>query len=166
MPHYNNVSCGGIRRIFFAAALFAAMILSCGVPASARDHKENHKRHAEMIREVQEFKIKYLIQEAEITKEQQPEFIRIYTELNNAKLNLFKTYRDNHKALKAKQSPTDEDYNKVSEEMAGAKSAEGALDIIYYKQLKKLLSPKQLYLMKNAEMKFNRKMMKMRDKKK
>lgn len=128
----------------------------------AAKKKENGKNHAEMMREVQEFKIKYLIQEAEITKEQQPEFIRIYTEMNNAKMAVFKEYHERHKALKAKENPTDEEYNAVSEEMAGAKSAEGAIEKTYYLKFKQLLSPKQLYKMKEAEMRFNRKMMHMR----
>lgn len=166
MPHYDNRLRVCVKKLLLPVMFIAAALLLCATPAYAQKENNRNKRHAEMMREVQEFKIKYLIQEAEITKEQQPEFIRIYTEMNNAKLNLLKTYHENHKALKAKASPTDEDYDKVSEEMAGAKSAEGAIDVMYYKQLKKILSPKQLYLVKNAEMKFNRKMMKMRDKKK
>ena len=124
------------------------------------------KKNAEMVKELQEFKIKYLIQEADITKEQQPEFVKIYTELNNAKLALIKANHESLKALKAKNSPTDEDYYKVAEEIAKGKTAEGAIDMKYYQQFKKLLTPKQLFKLKEAELKFNRKMMQMRDKKK
>lgn len=129
---------------------------------SARKKSCDNKNHSEMMRELQEFKIKYIIQEAEITKEQQTEFIKIYTEMNNAKMAVFKEYHAHHKALKDKSNPTDEEYNAVSEEMAGAKSAEGAIEKTYYLKFKQLLTPKQLYKMKEAEMGFNRKMMHMR----
>lgn len=145
--------------------LFLFLVLVAAVPVMA-DKKQDGKKNAEMMKELQDFKIKYLIQEAEITKEQQPEFIKLYTEMSNAKLSLIKAAHDRHKVLKDKESPTDEEYNSVSEEMAGARSAEGAVDMKYYREFKKLLSPKQLYKLKDAEMKFNRKMMKMRDKKK
>lgn len=163
----NNIGIKSLKRSLAVLMVVIAAVAIGIAPSFAQKDGGNHsKRHAEMMRELQEFKIKYLIQEAQITKEQQPEFVRIYTELNNAKMSLFKTYHDNQKSLKAKASPTDEDYNKVSEEMAGSKSAEGALDMKCYQQLKKLLTPHQLYKLKEAEMKFNRKMMKMRDQKK
>lgn len=147
-----------------SAVLFLAITLFCASPLYAKKGNEQGKNHAEMIRELQEFKIKFLIQEAEISKDQQAEFIRIYTEMNSAKHNLFKACHDEQKALKAKNSPTDEDYLRVSEKIAETKSAEGALELKYFRELKKLLSPKQLYKLKEAELKFNRKMMKMKDK--
>lgn len=149
-------------RMASVALLFIATF-TFAVSTDAHKGKDG-KNHAEMIRELQDFKIKFLIQEAEITKDQQADFVKIYTELSNAKLNLMKEGHDEQKALRAKASPTDEDYYRVSEKLAGAKSAEGALEMKYYQQLKKLLSPKQLYKLKDAELKFNRKMMKMKDK--
>lgn len=151
-----------LRRASLFLLIVAAFI--CAVPVYAQKGKPD-KNHAEMIREIQEFKIKFLIQEADINKEQQAEFVKIYTELSNAKLNLMKACHDEQKALRAKASPTDEDYIRVSEKLAEAKSAEGALELKYFQQLRKLLSPKQLYKLKDAELKFNRKMMKLKDKK-
>lgn len=154
-----------ISKRLYTILFVLALIFAGNIPAYAQK-EDKGKKNAEMIKELQEFKIKYLIQEAEITKEQQPEFVKLYTEMSNAKLSLQRGYMENYRALKDKSEPTDDDYNKVSEEMAGGKSAEGAIDQKYYRQFKRLLSAKQLFKLKEAEVNFNRKMMKMRDKKK
>lgn len=153
-------TCKRILRRLVMALLIGFLVGTA--PADAQKNGDNGKKRAEMMKELQEFKIKYLIQEAGITPEQQPEFIKLYTEMDNAKLNMFKARRESRKALSKNPSPTDEDYNRVSEEMADAKNAEGAIDKSYYLQFKKLLSPKQLYKMKDAEARFNHKMMHMR----
>lgn len=154
------------RFLRVLSLLLIFIVAGSGVSVAADKQSGKKKNHAEMMREVQEFKIKYILQEAEITQEQQPEFVKLYTEMSNAKIALFRQYRDDHKALKAKPSPTDEEYDKVSAQMAGVKSAEGAIDQSYYIQFKKLLTPRQLYLMKAAEFRFNNKMMHMRRNKK
>lgn len=154
-----HISDNMLRKILLTLLIIFAI---GATPIAAQRDGGKGKRHSEMIKDVQEFKIKYIIQEAEITKEQQAEFIRLYTEMSNAKLTLLKAHAEKHKALAANPSPTDNDYNKVSEEIAESKSAEGAIDKSYYLQFKKILTPKQLYKMKEAELHFNSKMMHMR----
>lgn len=162
-----TMQCYNMKLKFFTPLLlFLAAIIGFAPSALAQKNKDKSKDPAVMMKEILEYKLKYLIQEADITKEQQAEFVKLYTEMSNAKLALLKSTHDTQKTLKGKSSPTDEDYYKVSEEMAQSKKKEGEIDLKYYQQFKRLLSAKQLYKLKAAEMEFNRKMMKMREKKK
>lgn len=63
------------------------------------------------------------------------------------------------------QDPTDTEYIVAAESMATAKAREGELEKKYYNKLKTILSPKQLYLLKSSERKFDRKLGEMRRKK-
>lgn len=146
--------------------LVVGALLFAAPQASARKTDKADKSHAEMMREVREFKIKYLIQECDIASDQQEEFIKTYYNLEDARVALAKETIEAKKALDKKATPTDEDYLRVAEMIADFHVKEGTLEKNYYLLFKKFLSPKQLYLLKTSEHKFNDKLMKMRNQKK
>lgn len=117
-----------------------------------------------MLKELQEFKIKYLIQEMELPADKQAEFTTVYTQYDNERSALFHELLQRHKSIRKNANPTDTEYMVAAESIATAKSREGALEQKYYNKFKTSLSPKQLYHLKRAEKKFDRKLGEMRKK--
>lgn len=121
---------------------------------------------AEMIKELQDFKIKYLIQEMELPTDKQAEFSKIYTQYDRERNTLFHQLYLNSRATRKNTSPSDAEYLETAESMATAKAREGDLEQSYFRQFKTFLTPKQLYKMKCAEKKFDHKLKEMHKNKK
>lgn len=141
--------------LFFALTLF--------MPTAMAEPKDEPT--AEMLKDLQEFKIKYLIQETGLPVEKQTEFTKIYTQYENERAALFRELHQRFKSMHKNQNPTDTEYMVAAESMATAKAREGELEKKYYNKLKTILSPKQLYLLKSSERRFDRKLGEMRRKK-
>ncbi|MCM1004775.1 MAG: hypothetical protein NC402_00580 [Prevotella sp.] len=144
-----------VRYIF----LFLTLII-CYSQAMA----EPKEPTAEKIKELQEFKIKYLIQEMDLPAEKQAEFTKLYSQYDKDRSALFHEIFQRVKKMRNNQNPTDTEYMIAAENMATAKAREGDLEQKYFNKLKTILSPKQLYLLKRAEQKFDRKLGEMRGK--
>lgn len=115
-------------------------------------------------KELQDFKLKYFIKEMDLSADKQQEFIRLYTQYDQSREALFNDIRSRYKAIKGKTAPTDADYLGIAEAMASFKAKEGDLEKSFFGQLKTILSPKQLYQLKKAEHKFQRKCMELQHK--
>lgn len=135
-------------------------LLICSVAGMA----EPKEPSAEKLKELQEFKIKYLIQEMDLPADKQAEFTKIYTMYDNERSTLFRDFFQRDKSIRHNQNPTETDYMVAAESMATAKAREGALEQKYFNKLKTILSPKQLYNLKRAEYKFDRKLNEQRHK--
>lgn len=144
----------------FLLLIFALTLFMPGAMAEPKDEPT-----AEMLKELQEFKIKYLIQETDLPTESQAEFTKIYSQYENERAALFRELHQRFRSMRRNQNPTDTEYMVAAESMATAKAREGELEKKYYNKLKTILSPKQLYLLKRAEQKFDRKLGEMRHKK-
>lgn len=123
----------------------------------------NNPESAEKRKELQDFKMKYFIQEADIPADKQQEFTRLYNQYDQNREALFKEMEVRFKAMRGKNNPTDADYIGTAEAMASFKSREGDLEKNFFQQLRTLLTPKQLYMLKKAEHKFQRKVMEMQN---
>lgn len=129
---------------------------------------KNRKRGGDhcWFKEMTEFKLKFLAQELELTEEQQKRFFPVYTEMMNAKHNVMHKARNAEKRLKGIANPTDEDYRMASEAMDEAKKEDETIEKRYDAKFKTILTPKQMYKLKEAERKFNERLRDMRHKKK
>lgn len=141
--------------IFFALALCMPSVLA----------EPKGEPTAEMLKELQEFKIKYLIQEIDLSADKQSEFTKLYAQYENERAVLFHELHHKFKSIRKKTNPSDNEYLVTAESMSTAKAREGELEKKYFNKLKTILSPKQLYLLKRAEQKFDRKLNEQRSKK-
>lgn len=135
--------------------LIAILIMLMSVPVS---HAQRKEPSAEVLKELQEFKIKYLIQEMELQADKQGEFSSIYAKYDKERNSLFRQLYHKARAIRKEAKHTDAEYLEAAESMATAKSREGALEESYFQQFRTILSPKQLYQMKRAEKKFDHKL--------
>ena len=124
------------------------------------------KSRAEMGREIQEFKLRFLAQEMELKPDQQAKFVEVYTRMSNEKRKAFEAAIALEKRVKQNKNATAEEFQQASDAMAKAKIAEGKIDQKYDAEFKKFLTPKQIYQMKEAEQQFRAKMKELRHKKK
>ena len=105
-----------------------------------------------------EAKHKMIIEEVGLTPSQQEKFMPLYSEMERE---IYKTNRE-ARALAAsvekKKSATDSEYYQAAEALSRAKVREGELEAKYFEKFAKILSKKQMFLLKQTELKFNRTM--------
>ncbi len=147
-----------MKRLF---AILLGMLLIFAAPMAA----QQKKGRAEMWKEMQEFKIKFLSQEMELKDNQIKQFSDVYMKMSEEKGALFRETRKLERKLKSNKEATDEDYAAMSKQLTLVKERDAEIDKKYDAQFAEFLSPKQIFKMKAAEEKFREKMHQMRHKK-
>lgn len=144
--------------------LIIVMLLAGWSALSA--HDKDGKTKADMLREIQEFKMKYLAQEMDLKEDQQQRFITLYTELSDKRAETMKEARALEKKIEKSSAPTEKDYKALTDAMNKAKVESAAVEKEYDDKFSEFLSQKQIVKMKNAEEEFRVKMQEMRKSKK
>ncbi|MBD5222795.1 MAG: hypothetical protein HDS71_01895 [Bacteroidales bacterium] len=144
--------------------LFTVILLSCVSLSAQKRSADKEKDHAEMRKEITDFKIKFLAQEMELTDEQQKKFAPIYRQMSEEKGPIYHEIFSMKRKLNNKSSEAE--YESFGKAVENTKDKMAAIDKKYNAQLSKFLSAKQIYKMKTAEETFHHKMREMRDKKK
>lgn len=62
-------------------------------------------------------------------------------------------------SVEKKKAPTDSEYAQAAEALSRAKMREGEIEAKYFEKFSKILSKRQLFLLKQAENKFTRNML-------
>lgn len=138
-----------------------ATIISFSTSAFAQSQSRSASADRERwLKEVREYKHDLLVEETEMTKEQQAEFLPLYSAMEK------EIYQVNYdaRALEGKISASsakvsDLEYEKAAEALSEVKQREGEIELEYYKKFEKILSKKQLFLLKRAENRFTRDML-------
>lgn len=148
----------------FLVTLFALVMIS--VSAMADDAADsNNARRRQWTKEMQQAKIEFMTKQLELTDEQKEKFVTVYTAMDNELGKLrYETDRLRH-SIKGKKQVTDLEYEKAAEAMFEFKAKEADIELKYLPKFKEMLTPKQLFKFKGAEMKWMRQLMKHRKKK-
>ncbi|MCH5230555.1 MAG: hypothetical protein J1F43_02020 [Muribaculaceae bacterium] len=141
-----------MRKLF----LIVTLILT-GLGVSLAQDKNPGKRE-KMFREVQEFKMKYLAQEMDLSELQKKRFFELYEEMSEKKKEIFQEAINMDKALKHKKDASEADYQKVTEAYSKAQTEWSELEKQYNEQFAEFLTPKQIYKMREAESSFKAKL--------
>lgn len=145
-----------MMRFYISVIIFIAAMLPCVA------HPRGGGNHEQMRKELLDFKVEYLMQEIALSADKQPEFERIYRQMETERHNLFKGIPAKVESVAKKADASDAELINMADAMASLKQREGALEVKYYQQLKKILTPRQTFDLKRAEQRFNRKVMEMR----
>lgn len=136
--------------------LATLLIISCiSISIQAQDRKKSGFTKEE-FRAKQEA---YLMQKAEITQEEAAKFFPVYFELQDRK----KAVNDKawEQARKGKYPKTsDAEYEQIIEGIVKARIEADKLDLEYLQRFKKILSPKKIYKLQRAEIRFHRDILK------
>ena len=114
--------------------------------------------------EMLEAKHKMIIETVGLTPTQQEQFMPVYEEMERE---IYQTNRDARTLaaeVEKKKSPTDSEYAQAAEAISKAKVREGEIEAKYFAKFSKMLSKRQLFLLKQAETKFTRTMLQNRKK--
>lgn len=112
------------------------------------------------VKEMTEFKHKFMVRELRLSDEQQEPFFKVIDERGEEMMKLSGDVKKETDALREMgERATDADYERVAKVMFDQRAKEGEVDRKMYQDLKKILTPAQLYKYKIAEMKFTRGLM-------
>ena len=137
---------GGFLLILFLSAVGLAF---------AQD--ENPVKREKMFRDVQEFKMKYLAQEMDLSEAQKKKFFELYEEMNQSKKECYQEAVVMERRLKENKEATDEDYQEVRNAFSQANTNWAEIEKQYDDKFSEFLSQKQIYEMKEAENSFRAK---------
>lgn len=113
------------------------------------------------INEVKEYKYQMLSQEAQMSDEQMEQFFPLYIEMEKEIFKINSEARKLEMQVSANiDNASDEDFARAAQAMSDTKALEAQVEIKYYPQFAKILSAKQLFLLKRAENHFASNMLK------
>ena len=101
----------------------------------------------------------YFIKKVELTPTEAEKFFPIYFELQDKKAEYNKEVWNNIRKGNQK-NVTDSEYAKISEDIIKTKITIDKLELEYLEKYKKVLSPKKIYNIQRAEMRFHRDLIK------
>ena len=137
-----------------------ATLLCLAINANAQAPKQSRADRNKWLKEVREYKHEKLVEETDMSAAQKAEFLPLYSAMEQ------EIYQVNVEARNLENkisNSTDEiselEYEKAAEALAEVKSREGDIELKYYKKFEKILSKKQLFLLKRAENRFTRDML-------
>lgn len=150
------------RYLFLALSL---IVLMCSaLPAFAQREGENIDKknwHKEMLN----FKIKFIAQEIKLKEDQKQQFVTTYTQMEDEKRAIRRSVKAQLRNLK-KGTNTEEEYEAASAALNKAREDEFQIDRRYEQKFSTFLSQKQIFEMKNAERKFQDRLIQMHKEKK
>lgn len=144
-----------MNKQFFSIILFSVISIFQCQTAQANNNGKPQQTDNKWLTEVRNYKHSFLIKELDMTDEQSKEFLPIYTEMEN------KIYQANREARKLEQEisatslqVSDEEYERVATILSQVKTKEAEIEQEYFQRYSKILTKKQLFLLKRAENRF------------
>lgn len=144
--------------IILIIAIFAPINVAVAQGKKKTDRKE-------WFAHMRQHKHDFLTKELKLTKEQEAKFFAVYDAMEDE---LHKVNRDTRKLEKQvanNKAATDVEYDAASKAIIELKKKEAAIELKYFDKLKSTISSKQLFLLKKAERKFTKNIMKEHNKK-
>ena len=124
--------------------------------------EENEVKREKMFKEVQEFKMKYIAQEMDLSELQKKKFFELYEEMSESKKECYHEAVVMDRKLKEDKNATDEQYQQVRDAFTEANNRWADIEKQYDEQFSEFLTPKQIYKMQEAETSFRSKLEEMK----
>ncbi len=156
MKAWNNIK--AMKRV----TLIIAMIVFAIIPAVSQ--RNGGKGKEAMHREMQEYKLRFLSQEMNLTADQQKKFEELYVKMSAERRQLFHATREQERKVRNNANASEADYKAAVNAMRNAKEKDAQIEKKYDAQFAKFLTARQIYKLKEAEETFNRRMRSMHKK--
>lgn len=124
--------------------------------------EDDMAKREQMYREVQDFKMRYLAKEMDLTEAQRGKFFELYEEMTQNKRECYKAAREMDRKLRKDKNATDADYQRVTMAYNQASAEWNQIEVKYNEKFAEFLTPKQIYKMREAENEFRSKLEEMR----
>lgn len=142
--------------------LILALIIGCCASSFAQKH--DGKKGENMMKELREFKVKFIAQEIDLKDDQKARFVELYNEMCDKRVEAMRDAWKMERELKNNKNATEADYQAVTDAMTKAKAKDATIEKSYDDKFAKFLTQKQIFKMKEAENEFRKKMAEMRHK--
>ena len=100
-----------------------------------------------------------IIEELGLTPTQQKQFMPLYEQMEREIYQVNRNARALANEVEKKKNPTDKDYEAAASALSNTRIQEGDIEAKYFDKFSKILTKKQLFQLKQAEMKFTREML-------
>lgn len=124
----------------------------------AMAQEEDIVKREKMMRDVKEYKMKYLAQEMELSEVQKKKFFELYDEMQESRKECFHDAVAMDRKLKGEKDADEEDYLQVRNAFSQAQANWTPIEAEYDDKFAEFLTQKQIYKMKEAENNFRSKM--------
>lgn len=138
------------------------MIMALAITTAAMAQNNRTKFATDMYQAKHEM----IIEELGLTATQQKQFMPLYEQMEREVYQVNRTARALAGEVEKKKNPTDRDYEAAAAALSNTRVREGEIEAKYFEKFSKILSKKQLFLLKQAEGKFTREMINKRKNKK
>ena len=125
------------------------MLTTCVCNLQAQD-----KRAKEKLEQKHEF----IVKETGMSQAQRDKFMPLYEAMEKEIYNANHNAREQAKKISASNKVSDDEYARAAKNLSETKSKEAEIENRYFNQYAKILTKKQLFLLKYAEIKFYRQM--------
>ena len=99
-----------------------------------------------------------IIEELGLTPTQQKQFMPLYEQMEREIYQVNRNARALASEVEKKANPSDRDYEIAASALSNTRMREGEIEAKYFEKFSKVLTKKQLFLLKQAEVKFTREM--------
>lgn len=144
-----------MKRISFIA--IAAMLLLSLNTALAKDN--NNSNRSQWTKEMLEYKHDFIAEQTEMTQAQRDKFMPLYEAMEKEVFAIHRTAREQAKKISSTTKASDQDYANAARAMSQVKVKEGEIEGRYFDKFSKILSKKQMFQLKQAELKFSKQML-------
>lgn len=105
-----------------------------------------------------------IIEELGLTPTQQKQFMPLYEQMEREIYQVNRNARALASEVEKKKNPSDKDYEAAASALSRTRTQEGEIEAKYFDKFAKILSKKQLFQLKQTELKFTREMIKKKKK--
>lgn len=146
---------------FFKFLILMILLHLIPADASARSNDRLQNTRKAWNVEMQSVKTDYLAKKLDLTDVQREKFVRIYTSMENEISQANGEARKTIEEVRTKgKAATDADYRNAARVAFDLKAKEGAIEKKYFAQFSQILTPAQLFALKDAEVQFTKELMK------
>ena len=135
--------------------LLVISILVLSIAATAMAQQNGRTKFAS---DMYQAKHEMIIQELGLTMTQQKQFMPLYEQMEREIYQVNRNARALASEVEKKKNPTDKDYEAAASALSRTRIQEGEIEAKYFEKFSKILSKKQLFQLKQTEVKFTREM--------
>jgi Spy/CpxP family protein refolding chaperone len=124
--------------------------------ALAKDNTNANR--SQWTQEMLDYKHDFIAEQTEMTQAQRDKFMPLYEAMEKEVFAAHRTAREQAKKISSTTKASDQDYANAAKAMSQVKVKEGEIEGRYFDKFSKILSKKQMFQLKQAELKFTRQM--------
>lgn len=121
-------------------------------PKPATDQTSRTERRERALTQLREYKHNVLAKELKLSAEQKTKFFPLYDELDSRREELNAEARDIERRINTDKSLSDVALESYAKRLFEQKQLEGQLELEYYDRFRAILTPRQMALLRSAEM--------------